>query len=306
MPELILHHYDLSPFSEKIRAMLGYASMSWHSVKVQEMPPRPQLAVLTGGYRRIPVGQIGADIFCDTRIISREIARISGHPQLCLENCDELVKTWVAKADSDYFMAAVLSSLSWPLQRKAMASLGPIGVGKLLIDRIGVGRHAGRRFAGPIASRRLVHEHARAIETRLEDSHFLFGENPCIADFASYHGLWMIREAGEKRLLDDYTRLNQWLDRIGAFGHGEPIEMSATAAIETARQHQPAGINENARQHPDIGQLASIAPADYARDSTIGTVEGVNDERWILSRETSETGLLHIHFPRSGYSVRPA
>ncbi len=62
MSDIILYHYALSPFSEKIRAMLGYTGMSWESVTVREMPPRPQLDQLAGGYRRIPVAQIGADM----------------------------------------------------------------------------------------------------------------------------------------------------------------------------------------------------------------------------------------------------
>ena len=40
MSELILHHYTLSPFSEKARAMFGYAGLEWQSVTVAEMPPR--------------------------------------------------------------------------------------------------------------------------------------------------------------------------------------------------------------------------------------------------------------------------
>ncbi|HBC20217.1 MAG TPA: glutathione S-transferase family protein, partial [Alcanivorax sp.] len=53
MSDLILHHYALSPFSEKVRAMLGYAGLDWQSVTVREMPPRPMLAPLAGGYRKI-------------------------------------------------------------------------------------------------------------------------------------------------------------------------------------------------------------------------------------------------------------
>jgi len=62
MSDMILYHHALSPYSEKIRAMLGYAGMRWESVIVPEMPPRPQLDRLAGGYRRVPVAQIGADI----------------------------------------------------------------------------------------------------------------------------------------------------------------------------------------------------------------------------------------------------
>lgn len=70
MSEFILHHYVLSPFSTKIRAMLGQAGLDWRSAITREMPPRPVLEVLAGGYRKIPVAQIGADVFCDTRVIA--------------------------------------------------------------------------------------------------------------------------------------------------------------------------------------------------------------------------------------------
>ena len=91
MSELILHHYTLSPFSEKARAMFGYAGLEWQSVTVAEMPPRPKLAPLASGYRKIPVAQIGADVFCDTRTLSREIARLANKPELVVENCSEEV-----------------------------------------------------------------------------------------------------------------------------------------------------------------------------------------------------------------------
>ena len=74
MNSLILHHYTMSPFSQKIRSMLGYTGIQWQSVITREMPPRPLLETLTGGYRKIPMAQIGADIFVDTRTIAAEIA----------------------------------------------------------------------------------------------------------------------------------------------------------------------------------------------------------------------------------------
>jgi glutathione S-transferase len=65
---IILHHFDQSPFSEKIRLIFGFKGLSWKSVRIPRVMPRPDLTPLTGGYRRTPVMQIGADIFCDTQI----------------------------------------------------------------------------------------------------------------------------------------------------------------------------------------------------------------------------------------------
>ena len=78
--EIILHHYDTSPFSEKVRVMLGVKGLSWRSVIQPVIMPKPELVPLTGGYRRIPVLQIGADVYCDTQCIMAEIERRHARP----------------------------------------------------------------------------------------------------------------------------------------------------------------------------------------------------------------------------------
>jgi len=73
MSEFIFHHYPPSPVSEKIRLGFGFKNLSWRSVEQNRLPDRPELHAMTGGYRRIPVLQIGADIYCDTQLIFREL-----------------------------------------------------------------------------------------------------------------------------------------------------------------------------------------------------------------------------------------
>ena len=71
MPMIILHHYEASPFSEKVRAVLGYKQLEWQSVLIPRIMPKPDLVALTGGYRKTPVMQIGRDIYADTHLITR-------------------------------------------------------------------------------------------------------------------------------------------------------------------------------------------------------------------------------------------
>ena len=80
--DLILHHYDFSNYAEKVRLALGYKGLGWRSVIIPPIAPKPELMPLTGGYRRTPVLQIGADIFCDTRQILRELERRQPEPTL--------------------------------------------------------------------------------------------------------------------------------------------------------------------------------------------------------------------------------
>ena len=79
---VILHRFPQSPFSEKIRLIFGLKGVAWTSVLISRIMPRPDLMPLTGGYRRTPVMQIGADIYCDTQCIIRELERRFPEPTL--------------------------------------------------------------------------------------------------------------------------------------------------------------------------------------------------------------------------------
>ena len=61
MSDMILHHYAASPFSEKVRVAFGIKGLVWKSVIIPRILPKPDLMPLTGGYRKTPVLQIGAD-----------------------------------------------------------------------------------------------------------------------------------------------------------------------------------------------------------------------------------------------------
>src|SRR5438477_6169919 len=103
---IVLHQYDVSPFSEKVRVALGIKRLAWYAVEQPVIMPKPDLVPLTGGYRKIPVMQIGADIFCDSQIILRELERRHPTPSLSPKNKGAPfgVGFW---ADRQIFQAAV-------------------------------------------------------------------------------------------------------------------------------------------------------------------------------------------------------
>src|SRR6185503_14336822 len=82
MTEPVLHHYSFSPYAEKVRAMLGFKGVTWKSVHIPPVLPKPDVVALTGGYRRTPILQIGADIYCDTALIARVLERVAPAPTL--------------------------------------------------------------------------------------------------------------------------------------------------------------------------------------------------------------------------------
>src|SRR5580704_17025422 len=75
MTDMILHHYETSPYAEKVRLGLGLKGLAWASVEIPVIMPKPDLTALTGGYRKTPVLQIGADLYCDSQLIVRELER---------------------------------------------------------------------------------------------------------------------------------------------------------------------------------------------------------------------------------------
>src|SRR3954447_25641831 len=107
MSELILHHYAGSPFSEKVRLVLGFKRLSWKSVKVPVRLPKPDVVALTGGYRRTPFLQIGADIYCDTALMCRVIDPLPAPPPLYPPAATGMQHALAQWADSALFWAAV-------------------------------------------------------------------------------------------------------------------------------------------------------------------------------------------------------
>ena len=107
MHELILHHYPTSPFAEKARLMLGFKQLSWRSVMIPPVMPKPDLTALTGGYRRTPVLQVGADIYCDTALIARRLEAEKATPALFPEGQEFTAATLAQWADSVLFLNAV-------------------------------------------------------------------------------------------------------------------------------------------------------------------------------------------------------
>ncbi|MBL8511715.1 MAG: glutathione S-transferase N-terminal domain-containing protein, partial [Betaproteobacteria bacterium] len=111
MSDLILHHYPASPFSEKVRLIMGYKKLAWQSVIIPNIMPKPDLQALTGGYRRTPVLQVGADIYCDTSLIVEVLEAHQPAPSLYPSPIEGLVRTLAQWADFQLFWAAMSYNL---------------------------------------------------------------------------------------------------------------------------------------------------------------------------------------------------
>lgn len=308
MSELILHHYPTSPFAEKARLLLGFKDLAWRSVQIPPVMPKPDLTALTGGYRKTPVLQIGADIYCDTALIARRLEAHQPQPALLPSSLAFAIAAFAQWADSVVFQHAV--SLVFQPESIAVrfAKAPPEFVQAFVADRA-------KLFAGGQASR-LPAEQAKhqwpGIMARLQaqlgagGGDFLFGE-PSLADIAMAHPLWFLRATPvTSPLVDGYPAVAAWLDRVLARGHGKAEPLTSEAAITVAREAIPAPLPDEAFRDPNgfvSGQAVAIAAIDYGVDAVEGELLFAGLEALILRREDPRAGVVHVHFPRLGFRI---
>lgn len=309
MHEVILHHYPTSPFAEKARLMLGLKQLSWRSVNIPPVMPKPQLTALTGGYRRTPVLQIGADIYCDTALIARRLEAEKSTPPLFPHGQEFVAGTLAQWADSVLFLHAV----SLVFQSESMA-LRFAQAPKAFVEAFSKDR-AELFSSGSVARVPLeqAKSHWPVLMARLqqqlahENGEFLLGDAPCIADLAVAHCLWFLRATPVTApLVDDYPDVAAWLGRVLAVGHGSPLELAAEDAVSIAREATPADLPDEPFFEPngfEAGQPVTISAVDYGTDPVAGELVHAGVETLIVRREDEQAGVVHVHFPRMGYRI---
>src|SRR3954447_6199726 len=163
MTGLILHNYPSSPFSEKIRLVLGYKNLAWKSVLIPAIMPKPDVVALTGGYRKTPVLQVGADIYCDSALICDVLEHVQPEPTLYpphLKGVSRVVAQW---ADSTLFWAAMGYNLGPKGAAHMFAGASPDAARVFGADRKALNSAAVRLRPGDAASayrsylRRIAH-----------------------------------------------------------------------------------------------------------------------------------------------------
>jgi glutathione S-transferase len=305
MNDLVLHHYDGSPFSEKIRLILGFKGLRWRSVRVPVILPKPDVVALTGGYRRTPFLQLGGDIYCDTALMSRVIDRAAPAPPLYPASAGGQQHVLAQWADSALFWAAIPYTMQPAALPHLFGQAPPEFLKEFRADRAAMA--PGMRRATPADARAHLASYFAWFEGMIGASGpFLLGDHPCIADFSVAHSLWYIRRAPPvATVLEPFPRLHAWSDRMAAFGHGTPEELSSTEALAVAaRASAYAPVQVEVGQAFEAGMPVTVAATDYATDSVSGTLVGLTNEAVTIERSDPRAGTVHVHFPRIGYQIR--
>ena len=305
MSELILHQYAGSPFSEKVRTLLGYKQVSYRMVDIPMIMPRPYVLPLTGGYRKTPVMQVGADIYCDTTLICRIIDKMF-HKNTILSEArtvsDAALANWI---DTFLFRCAVAitfqpgTDAGNPIFRNEAteaafaADRAELSKGSTQLE-IGLGVAQGHYLA-----------FLNDLDRQLHHAPFLGGSTPSIADFSAYHLAWFVkgREA-LRQMFEPFAQTLAWYRRMSDFGHGDVEMIEGQKALAEASTSEPQEVpDNNFTEELSAGQLVEVMPIDYGFQPVRGELLVAGFDEIAVRRSDPEVGRIIVHFPRMGFQI---
>jgi glutathione S-transferase len=308
MTEPVLHHYPVSPYAEKVRAMLGFKGLAWKSVQIPLILPKPDVVALTGGYRKTPILQLGADIYCDTALIARLLERLAPAPSLFPRG--ETFAVQAAAHFSDNVMFGIAIPIAFQpgagMMKLFFSDATPEFLAKFGKDRAAM-RQGGTVRRGPVHECKANLQGLLAkIEAQLK-APYLFGDQPCIADFSLYNALWPIWQPTDMRaMLDPFAKTKNLIERIAAIGHGKSTEITSGDAIRIAKSSTPEPVKGAVAFETGgiaLGEQAQAMPVDSGLDPVKGELLNASADEIVLRRTDPRAGTLHVHFPRFGYQI---
>lgn len=300
MADIILHHYPMSPFSEVLRIALGHKRLAWKSVIIPNMAPKPELTPLTGGYRKTPVLQIGADIYCDTAIAIEAIEKVQPVPSFFPAPMGRAAAFAAMWAAGPLFGPAVTSAMGpvadtlpqafWE-DRKALFGMDP------------------SRFTtmAPHLKAQFVFSLARTEDALADGRAFLCWTDAGYADFALYMNVWFQRLFNPQApVLAPFPKVRAWADRVAAIGHGSPSDITAQEALGVAKAALPTAVEAiDADTGFVAGQPVTVRTEDPGANPVAGTLLRLTARDIAVLRDDPHVGTVAVHFPRLGQIVTP-
>lgn len=312
MTDLYLHHYPASLFSEKVRSLLGYLELPWNSVLINNIMPRPNLMELSGGYRKTPIMQDGANVICDTKLICFHLAARAGNTSLYKPG---FAATRFAEwCDSTLFRTVVALCFAPKATAVIAEQLGSADMNAFIADRAKLTDGAAMTtLSAELAEASFVH-YLRELEDSLageSKGRFLFGDTPSIADFSLYHCLWFAAQNPVvASLFDGFDRVKEYIQPFIEWGQIEGTPATSETALERGTQAEPelfpygehlplVGAGEGI----SMGDMVTVTPDDYGKVPVVGELLHVSDIVIVVRRTDPVAGAINAYFPRTGFEV---
>ena len=181
------------------------------------------------------------------------------------------------------------------------------GVQAFVADRAAMRSGAARMSSTDAAA--TYKSYLRRLANMLYGHDFLFGAQPCVADFAAYHPLWFTQErtpalAG---ILDATPEVKAWMARMKAIGHGQFSPMKPAEALAVAEAAEPAVLADETFQDEHgiaLGSSVTVAAENFGTEATLGELVAATRTRYTLRRTDARLGTVHVHFPRMGFTLK--
>jgi len=307
MPDLILHHYWPSPFANKIRLALGLVDTSWKSVEIPRVPPKPLLMPLTAGYRRTPVLQSGADVYCDTQNIVRAISELTAMSLLLPTR-----QRGQIFALTDWVDGAVFNLAARVILTSALDTAPP----EFIQDRGGLyfgpnWTPEGLKAQLPGVIRQLA-AHLDSINQGLTDTGGYFTESLSYADISIAYVAWFIRGRWDvgPEFLSQFPRVERIERDVHEQSTDRHEEVSAESALMTALQAKssaPRGVQAQIGSRLSEGMRVSIRPqAETSDPPIIGRLRYLDRVRVSIDHQDPQVGDVVVHLPVAGYQIQPS
>jgi len=304
MADIILHHYAGSPFAEKVRIALAIKQVAWKSVDIPSIMPKPDLMPLTGGYRKTPVMQVGADIYCDTQLILLELEKLVLTPPLLPKGREGEVRGLTMWIDRNIFWSAVgvvMGQIGDKLPEAFKKDRSEFSGRSFDADRL--------RAALPMVRDQTYAQFALAEAMLADGRAYLLGSEPSLADCALYNPVWFIKaRLGDRASpLDRLPGIGAWSERMKAFGAGKRADLAAVEALDIAKAATPLPASVDAGDPSGLtaGAKISVTPDDTGKVPVTGELVGLTADRISIKRSDPRVGEVVVHFPRAGFIVQP-
>jgi len=306
-PTILLHNYPVSPFAEKVRRILGYKGLNWGNVLIPMIMPKPDVVALTGGHRRTPLLQIGADIYCDTALISDVLEHLAPNPTLYPEHTKGLTRTISQWADTLLFPVAMAYNFQPKGAEQVFAKMGAEAAKAFAADRSAM--RGGQPRMSPPEATITYKSYLRRIANMLDSSAFLCGETPSLADFSVYHPIWFTinNVPNISDVLDATPQIRNWYDRMSKWGWGNTTEVTSAQALEISKNATPATLKSEAFEDVHgiaLGSKVILHAESFGVEPTEGVLIAATKTRFTLKRTDPRAGTVNVHFPRIGFVIK--
>ncbi|MAK61199.1 MAG: glutathione S-transferase [Ponticaulis sp.] len=307
---IILHQYEASPFAEKVRLALRLKNLAWSSVDIPTIMPKPDLMPLTGGYRRTPIMQIGADIFCDTALILKKLEQRFPEPPLInagQEGTHSMIASWTDRQWFPLSVGIVFGSnadrIPEALRQDREAMTGRTYGGDELVAKLPMLKDQWRAHFSLLEERLTAGRGAGA-------GSWLFGSKPGMSDVHAHMNVWFVsRNVPDfaKACLREAPRVQDWYDRLIEIKGQDAESLTGEDALDISRHSAPRLLAASTGTEPQglrPGDRVAISPDDTAPCWVEGELVSAQPNQITLQKVKNAISTLHIHFPRAGYLVK--